>query len=359
VCAGLFSKNRRFFRYSVSMQRLYASTFIAGAGTLVRELLVRTLSDVEFEREDDGLVLYRTKASVQQLRALRFFHNTYAVLTFADAMDPSDPLVPLIKLIRQDEELASHLRSVLPGKSVACTVMASVENQPSAIPTIHLQKLEKALEATGCVRIDRTAPKQFLWLIARREGYAFFGLLLNEKQQYDRKLQKGELRPELAHLLCLLSNPNADDVFLDPCAGHGAILRERIAIGRCAKIMGGDSDAGLVSGLRKEFGKARSVSIDVTDATELKTVPDASVDVIVTDPPWGVFDRSFSVSTFAPVFFATCRRVLKPGGRLIVLTAREGEYETSLAQAKGLSRTAYHDILVSGQKARIHCIRAM
>ena len=55
----------------------------------------------------------------------------------------------------------------------------------------------------------------------------------------------------------------------------------------------------------------------------LKTIPDNSIDAIVTDPPYGIdfLGKSWDANTGALETYAECLRVLKPGGHLLAFSA--------------------------------------
>lgn len=84
---------------------------------------------------------------------------------------------------------------------------------------------------------------------------------------------------------------------------------------------------------------ARDVVHHCDALTLLRALPDASVDAVITDPPYGLAGRVFDVpsknyfaineawDTFAPVsWMAECRRVLKPGGAVICFGVRQSIY---------------------------------
>jgi tRNA G10 N-methylase Trm11 len=103
---------------------------------------------------------------------------------------------------------------------------------------------------------------------------------------------KGELRPELANLLCWISDPNKKDVFLDPFAGSGAIPIERAKAFPYQKIIASDINADLFDKLKKRFHKTTNkITIGKWDALHLTALIDESIDKIVTDPPWGLFSH--------------------------------------------------------------------
>ena len=55
----------------------------------------------------------------------------------------------------------------------------------------------------------------------------------------------------------------------------------------------------------------------------LKTIPDNSIDAIVTDPPYGIdfLGKAWDANTGALETYRECLRVLKPGGHIVAFSA--------------------------------------
>lgn len=327
---------------------LFASTFVSGASDIVRSALHSALPDVEITRLDDGIVLYRTEAGIEMVQALRFFQNTFLVLALLD-ITLDDPIVPVIKALRATEGWEQEIARIVGKRKKRWRAIASVQNEPTAIPALWKQKLEKLMSAVPFLEPGSADADLTFWVLARREEFGLFGLRLTQRD--DRRLVKGELRPELAHLLCLLSGPAPTDVFLDPFAGSGAIPAERAAAFPYARILAGDHDAALAARLRQRFARIPRVQTGSWDARALEGIADASVDAIVTDPPWGKFENIADLPTLYRTMIAAFRRVLKPNGRLVVLAPRDETLERAAHGSFRILET--HDVLVSGQKSRI------
>lgn len=334
------------------MSLLFASTFLSGGQAMIRSVVERTLPKVSIERMEDGIVLYRTSATVEQVQALRFFQNTFAVITMLDDVSVDDAVIPIIKAVRDDAELEKSITAVVGKTKQSYRVIASVQNEPVAIPPLWKEKLEKIMSSVPFLSPGSANANLTFWVLARSEGFGFFGLRLTKREE--APLSKGELRPEIAHLMCALSNPKPSDIFLDPFAGSGAIPVARAKMSSYKKIIAGDKDLASVQLLKKKLPFAKNVELFSADVIALDGVADASVDAIVTDPPWGKYDTSVDLPVLYSGMLTAFRRVLKPGAHAVVLTSRDGVFETALQAAEGFRVMEAHDVLISGQKARIH-----
>jgi tRNA (guanine6-N2)-methyltransferase len=132
----------------------------------------------------------------------------------------------------------------------------------------------------------------------------------------------GSLRPSVAAALAWLSQPRDDDVLLDPLCGAGTVLIERAHLGRHAMLLGGDNDPAALAAARENIGpRYKPIELRRWDATALP-LADASVDKLVTNLPWGIRHGSHRENRrLYPLLIAEFRRVLKPGGMMVLLTA--------------------------------------
>lgn len=163
------------------------------------------------------------------------------------------------------------------------------------------------------------------------------------------------LRPALAAAMVLLTEPEDDDVFLDPMAGAGTLLTERAAAGRFAQILGGDNSAAAVEAMRVN---TRRLKGDITcrqwNARSLPQ-PDASVDKVAVNLPFGkqVSDETNLSDLYCDVLMEI-ERVLRPGGRLVALAGDIKLLEAARsAVAPKLHVEQYARLEVLGQGASI------
>ncbi len=136
------------------------------------------------------------------------------------------------------------------------------------------------------------------------------------------------LRPTIAAAMVQASEPAENDVFLDPMCGTGTILLERALAGRHALLIGGDIDPAAVRATQENFGpRHKPVRIERMDARKLP-LEDGSVDKLVTNLPWGrqIGDPAGLPALYAGVL-AEAVRVVRPGGRVVLLTGEPGVLE--------------------------------
>ena len=190
------------------------------------------------------------------------------------------------------------------------------------------------------------------------------GLRLSSKAMRHRAYKSAHLpaslRPSAAFALALLSKPTADDVFLDPFCGAGTILIERALAGRYRLLLGGDIDPQAIAVVRDNIGpRYKPIGIVRWDAGRLP-LSGESVDRIVSNPPFGrrVGSHRENVRLYRQ-FFAEVSRLLRHGGRLVLLTSETRLVQDNLAQHPDLVPAEYHEVSVLGRPATIYVLDRM
>ena len=336
----------------------YFSTFITGTGEVIREAIKKKpLQKFKIILLLDGLVIYKTAYSLRDIRSIRYFNNSFILLKLFKKVSAA-PINQMLKESLKDSRMKIIVPNNIRQRVRTFKIVTSLENQTVAADRSLLKKLEDKISKDIELKLNITKPDLEFWFLARREGIGLFGLRITYK---DRYLEKGELRPELAHILCLISEPSPKDIFLDPFAGSGAIPLERAVSFPYKEVIAIDSKSSLVDELKKKIKREmpkKKILVKQEDALNLSDIQDASIDKIVTDPPWGIYEgMKMPLSEFYSKMLKEFFRVLRPNGIAVILMGDKLEFERSLEIVNSICMLSKYDILVSGNKTRIYKIK--
>ena len=328
----------------------YVSTFPAGWASVVRTCLAEDVGHLAVEHQDDSAIVYRGTATASSISELPYVKNSFAVL----ARTPRRSLDrAAITLARRISAGALPRRAV--GGMRSFRLVAQMDGQLTPLGHQARRRLEDAVvRHTGATVNARGGTGDELWLIARRGlGEILFARRVRRAK---RSAAPGTVAGELSHLLVRLSTPRPADIFLDPFAGSGAIARARLATPVasvvCADLLGAPLPE------QADVSLARSIVWLQEDARTLPSVASGSIDVIVTDPPWGEHGPLDSpADEFFDQVATSLVRVLDPHhGRLVMLVARRIEDVVGDALvASGLSPSQRLGVLVNGHPATVVC----
>jgi 23S rRNA G2445 N2-methylase RlmL len=200
-------------------------------------------------------------------------------------------------------------------------------------------------------------------------SHFLLGVRLSDRQMRHRFARQVELpaslRPSVAAAMVLLTEPQAEDVFLDPLCGSGTILMEREHAGPFRQILGGDILPERVQAARQNVlghgrDKARRreerISIRRWDAQNLP-LEDASVDKVATNFPFG---KQIGSPAELPRLYsgvlAELQRVVRPGGRIVLLSSEYDLVKETVRRLPRLKITTGYSIAVLGRWGRIYMV---
>jgi len=323
----------------------YLIQFPAGATALAERAVLADLSHAKIEYGDESALVFESSTQLQSAHPVPYAKNVFIVR----AQTPRrNALAAGVSRLATD---IPNLRG--PRNPPGFRLMYHIDGQLVSCEPRARQALERAVASASGLRLTPRGQCQEFWVIGRRESQVFyFAQRLRDEDPPTRA--KGALSAELSALLVAASEPTPSDIFLDPFAGSGALVQARLRSPAKSVIY---SDLELrthQTGFPPALTRGRKITLLAEDAFELPSIKSGSVDVIVTDPPWGEHDEEIGdYGQFAGRMATSFVRMLNPkSGRAVVLVSRRNEETLVKALvAGGLEIYDTTQILVNGHPA--------
>ena len=328
----------------------FVSSFITGFQSVVESDLIQRFPKLKIINLYDGLIHYRYDGDSHDLEKIIYFNNTFFVLKTMKGKGLNFP---------------SLVGAVCSGKNYFLVNKGSFrvrfqnENQFAKVDKNLARRAEDYVLANSKLKLDRLSPTNEVWFSIRREGFAFCGELISKREFTEKNLNKGELRPEIAYLICCFADINSEDTVLEPFCGYGSIPTQLAKKFRFKKLYISDIEEDRVelTKSRKQISQAPEGLIDcrTADAMTLSHIEDKSISLVITDPPWGFYEDIGDIRDFYKKMFKSFDRLLSSDGRLVILSARKEELEETAAASGFKIKKGLHT-LVNGKKAGLYYI---
>lgn len=310
----------------------------AGFEGVVAEAARAELPRFDVREQSSGFLHAQTTASVTALQTFAPTTNAFVLVATTSRAAPEDEYRRFAALLRTMPRPPG-----LPRKG-SLRLRDHHEGTFGSTKSAAAVALEDALSTWSGLATSRSGGAVEFWLIRRRELPTSF--LATRVPRSQRRLARGQLRPEICSALARLEPLEAASLVLDPFAGSGAIGEACLAAGAKSVWLNDlSSDAKVVSGEGVRWTHDDFRRLDV---------PPGSADAIVTDPPWGAFATvEEGVAELYGDFGEAARKWLRPLGAVVLLTGASGEAVEALVGRGGFTVERDFPVLVNGRKARV------
>lgn len=341
------------------------ATTAPGLETVAQDEIKAKLESAWIHATFRGRILFGASVSLDRLFTLRCVDNLYAHVAWLPAGPHKEDLRELATTIaRMDLEPAlAHLEGLIDKVSGRMRVIVSASRAG--------KHTYSRFDAAGAVLDQLVRQKGWrrgtpsacdaAFRLDLIEDQALFSLKLTPPEfrfrGEARLFSRAAIRPTVAAALVWLSRPTADDVFLDPFCGSGTIAIERSSYAS-RKILASDIGEEALGTARQNAAAlgVRCVEFHRWDARELP-LDAGSVSAIVTNPPWGgQIGAGDDLAALYRTFLTEAKRVLTPGGQILLFTDRQQEVEEACA-ALGLACRVLHVVSLHGLLPGVYHIR--
>ena len=284
-------------------------------------------------------ILFRYSGDAEQLLSLRAAENVFLIVKMLRNITQSRHSLAMLKKSLGRFDFRPHLQicrnaGVRFRHRITFRVTSRMSTRHNFRRIDTQRAVEEVLTTCGWYLTDEN-PALDVWVeIHGNEAYVALRISPIEMAQRDYKQAHipTSLKPTVAYCLVRLSDPQRDDVFLDAMCGAGTILIERAYSGRYRYLLGGDVFPGAIRAAQININrKHRPRQLFLWDARFLP-LNQWSVDKIVCNLPFGERGNDVEVRDLYRRFLKECERVLKPTGRMVLLTTQQSMLEYLLNQ---------------------------
>jgi len=332
----------------------------------IRKRLPRArVVDFLFTKDQNGIVLFEYPGRAQDLLKLRTTEDVFLVVSTHDKLSRDwRDLRTVAGLLEEASALDYAVHSVLglkrnPTYRVISRMVGQHQYRRVDFEAAVVKGVERRYRKRWLQVHDDAAVEIWANVIGSR---FLCGVRISDRSMRHRDYQvvnlPAALRPSVAAALVFLTEPESDDVFMDPMCGSGTILAERVLAGGYRSVVGGDILLNRVYASSKNLVLPdEPVRLCQWNAGRLP-IPSGAVDKLAVNLPFGkrVGSRR-EIERLYPQFATELERILKPEGVAVLLTSEYDLLRSALRRCETLRHQTGYSIAVLGQWARVYVIK--
>jgi methylase of polypeptide subunit release factors len=341
---------------------LYYASFIPGLQEEIANVVRQRFGDCLIHKLLDGAILFETSVGYDKFNFF-CFNNIFVCLSVMEHNLHTGTLEKHINTVIHGNKLLPDAEMMIAHNSKkfkTFRVVALQENQPAAVDEKLRLAAEQFIGRLSGLKVNRAKPDAEFWFLHRKEegrSFTYFMKRLTLRPSWEKSLHSGELPPPLAWMLCRLGELKSGNTVLDPFCGYGSIPQAALKFFHVKQFIACDSNekaaAYTAARMKNHQDKFILYKNDFSSLAEL--LPEKSIDTIITDPPWGLYQEkepcSIPVAQFYEKMFSVFDILLKPNGKIVILGERSEELPKAAKNYFSLKKTI--PILLSGKKAAI------
>lgn len=338
------------------MPALYAHV-VPGLEAVAADELSRDFG-AEIKRSGRGVVVFRTNSIDETLIEARTTEDIYLLAWGSDSLEFTTNDLQTIRqwtarkadwpqLLRIHHGIRPLKKGQKPTFRIICQLQGEHGYRRTDARKAFAEGLNRVVPV-GWYPAEDNAWIEF-WLTIKGRS-ATCGVRLTDRTMRHREYKTehviASLRPTVAAAMARLSGLGPGQTLIDPMCGAGTILAEAADLaGRRritdATILGGDIDPNAVFCTTQNLDRFARVPVVRWDATRLP-LEGESVDRIVCNPPFG--EKLLDPAEVEPLYRAMLRefdRVLRPGGKAVLLTSEHDILATAARSARWQSSRVF------------------
>jgi tRNA (guanine6-N2)-methyltransferase len=331
-----------------------------------------TFGNYLYAKEQNGILVFDYAGELERLLQMRTTEDMFLQALSKKSMSRGKKDLPEItKMVNKGESFGQAVNNLMRWRKFSGPPTYRVISRKYGQHQYRRQDLESAVFYGVQSRYPRWQPVKDggqveIW--ANLLGsHLLIGLRLSDRSMRHRYKKKvdlpASLRPSMAAAMVYLTNPQPDDVFLDPMCGSGTILLERIYTGPYKKILGGDIDNGRVDATRQNLPQRRKgrkehmITVRQWDAQALP-LDNASVDKVATNLPFGKqIGADQDLESLYHGLFSELARVVVPDGRIVLLSSEYDLIKQLMRRQPELEILGGYSVAILGIWGRIYLIK--
>jgi tRNA (guanine6-N2)-methyltransferase len=325
-----------------------------------------------YAKEQNGILVFDYAGEIKKLLQLRTTEDVFLQALNKKSMSRSKADLSLItQLVGKGESFGRAVNNLMRWRQLSGPPTYRVISRKYGQHQYRRKDLESAVYKGIQSRYPRWGPVKDggqveIW--ANLLGsQLLIGLRLSDRTMRHRFTKKVELpaslRPSMAAAMVYLTNPQADDAFLDPMCGSGTILLERMHAGPYKKILGGDFDKTRVDAAQQNMPKHRKgrkehlISVRQWDAQNLP-LEDGTINKVATNLPFGkqIGSRQDLESLYNGLL-GELSRIVIPNGRIVLLSSEYELIKQLMRLQPNLEILSGYSVATLGVWGRIYLIR--